>query len=64
MADRLIARGAVEAITGLSCTTIYRQMRAGAFPCPIRISKRAVRWRESEVADYIANRPRATGEAA
>ena len=42
----LMKRPEVEAAVGLSCTaSIYRLMDEGAFPRPIRIGKRAVRWR-------------------
>ena len=61
--ERLIPRGEVESRTGLSRSTIYRLMRAGQFPTPIRVGPRAVRWKLSEVNAYLAPRPRATGES-
>ena len=64
MDDRLLHRAEVEARTGLARTTIYRKMRAGTFPLPLKISERAVRWRSSDVHEYIESRPLATGEAA
>ena len=60
--DRLLTRAEVESITTLSRSSLYRKMRAGSFPEPIRIGDRAVRWRESEIREFIASRPRATGE--
>lgn len=64
MNDRLMTRLEVEARTALSRTSIYRLMREGSFPEPIRIGERAVRWRASELEAWLDDRPRATGEAA
>lgn len=61
--DRLLRRPEVERRTGLSRTSLYRLMRDGVFPEPIRVGPRAVRWPESEIAAWLAARPRATGEA-
>lgn len=64
MNDRLLTRHEVEARTALSRASIYRLMRDGSFPEPIRIGERAVCWRASELEAWLADRPRATGEAA
>ena len=63
MTTRLLTRREIEDITGLTRSTIYRLMRRGAFPEPRRIGLRAVRWPESEIDRWLADRPRATGEA-
>ena len=60
--DRLLRRREVEARTGLSRTSIYRLMREGRFPEPLKVGPKAVRWPESEIADWLAARPRASGE--
>ena len=60
--NRLLRRQEVEALTALSCSSLYRKMREGTFPEPIRVGSRAVRWRERELVDWLASRPRATGE--
>ena len=64
MTDRLLTRQQVEEFCGLSRSTIYRMMRERppTFPTPIKISARSVRWRESELAEWVASRPRATGD--
>ena len=62
--DRLLHRAEVEERTGLSRSAIYRLMRAEKFPTPIKIGLRAVRWPQSEIDEFIADRPRATGEVA
>ena len=64
MNDRLLRRQEVEERTGLATTTIYRKMREGSFPEPIQVGARAVRWPASEIETWLAERPRATGEAA
>lgn len=59
--DSLLTRQEVEAMCRLSRSAIYRLMREGQFPCPIKIGARAVRWPQSEIESWIADRPRATG---
>ena len=61
MQTKLLTRPDIEALTGLKCSTIYRLMRRGEFPEPIRIGERAVRWPEAEIEAWIASRPRASG---
>tara|TARA_R110000868_G_scaffold148473_4_gene370427 strand:+ start:353 stop:553 length:201 start_codon:yes stop_codon:yes gene_type:complete len=53
---RILRRPAVEAITGLSRSTIYQNMQAGEFPKPIRLGAKAVGWVESEIVDWIEAR--------
>lgn len=60
--DILLTRRQVEARCGLSTSSIYRLMRQGLFPEPIRIGVRAVRWPSSEINTWLATRPRATGD--
>lgn len=45
-------RNTVEKITGLSRSLIYEMINRGEFPRPIRIGKRAVAWRESDIAEW------------
>ena len=59
--DRLMTRSEVEDLTGLSRSTVYKQMRSGGFPLPVKIG-RAVRWRHDEIATWIDGLPRATGD--
>ena len=58
----LLRRPEVEALTTLSRSSLYKMMREGNFPEPIRVGLRAVRWRACEVKDWVAGRPRAAGE--
>lgn len=43
----------VKAITGLSTSTIYKYMKSGMFPLPKNCGTRAVRWRLSDVMNYV-----------
>ena len=58
MTDRLLRRDEVIHLSGLSRSELYRQMKAGIFPRSVSVSSRAVRWRESEVAEWISSRPK------
>ncbi|HVL45781.1 MAG TPA: AlpA family transcriptional regulator [Acidovorax sp.] len=58
---RLIRLPAVEALTGLKRSSIYAGMRAGTFPGSVRLSIRAVAWRESEVLAWCAERAKTGG---
>lgn len=55
-AKRIIRRPEVEAITGLSRSTIYSEMKAGRFPLPLRLTARAVGWFEADLEDWMATR--------
>ena len=61
--DHLLHLREVIALTGFSRSSIYRKMRDGSFPEPLKIGVRAVRWRESEIKAWLAARPRATGDS-
>ena len=63
-ADRLLTRREVEVRAGLSRSSLYRLMRQGLFPEPIRVGVRAVRWPLSEIEAWIASRLRASGDGA
>jgi len=41
---------------GVSKATVYRLVKAGQLPPPIRISAQATGWPESVILDYIATR--------
>ncbi len=42
--------------TGLGKTSIYHLIREGAFPKPVKISSRAVAWREGAIEAWKADR--------
>lgn len=62
MSKRLLPRREVEQRTGLSRASIYRLMRRGELPEPIKVGPRAVRWPESEIDSWLAGRPRSRGD--
>jgi len=55
-AERLLRWPQVKALVGLSRTTVWRLVRAGAFPAPVKLSGNAIAWRASAVSDWIASR--------
>lgn len=55
--DRLLRRREVEALTGISRSSIYCFMRQGRFPQPVRLGRSAVRWRLSDVALWMEQLP-------
>lgn len=61
--DRLLRREEVEVRCGIQRSMLYRLMREGRFPEPVKIGQRAVRWIESEVTGWQASLPRARGDA-
>ncbi|MCG3728101.1 AlpA family phage regulatory protein [Vibrio cincinnatiensis] len=46
---RLISSREVLALTGLSCTSMYRFIEQNDFPTQVQLGGRAVAWVESEV---------------
>lgn len=54
--DRLLRRPDVQSVTGLSRSTLYAMMAEGAFPKPVKLGKRAVGWRTSDVAAWLESR--------
>lgn len=55
-ARRFIKRPAVEEITGLSCTEIYRRVAAGSFPAQVALGPKSVAWIEAEVIAWCEAR--------
>jgi prophage regulatory protein len=53
MTETILRRPDVEKRCGLSRSTIYQLMTEGRFPRPVRLGKRAVGWRESDIAEWL-----------
>lgn len=51
---------AVKRLTGLGRSTIYRLMSLHEFPSPVKVSKRAVAWRRTDLEQWSKTRPSAT----
>jgi prophage regulatory protein len=58
--DRLLRLRDVEALTGLSRSSIYRLEAANAFPRRVKPSIRTTAWLASEIHKFVNSRPRAT----
>lgn len=58
----LLTRKQVQAKTGITTSSLYRLMREGSFPLPLKISTQSVRWKSNEIEEWIATKPRATGD--
>ena len=57
MEDRLLRRREAEEITGLSRSTIYRMLKTGQFPQPVRVGRKAVRWKLSDIIAWMDSMP-------
>jgi prophage regulatory protein len=61
--ERLLDKWAIEEQTSLDITTIYRKIKDGTFPSPVRVGKRRVAWRESDISRWLSDLT-TTGKAA
>ena len=52
----LLKRRYVESLTGLSRSSIYKQISIGKFPSPVKLTDKSVAWRKEDVAAWIASR--------
>lgn len=57
MADKHLRRAAVESLTGLARSTLYDLMAKGHFPRPVKLTGKAVAWPESQIVEWLAQRP-------
>lgn len=53
IADALLRLPTVQALVGLSKTTIYALAAKGEFPQPIRRGNRCTRWRSGDVTAWL-----------
>ena len=60
--DRLIREDELRELLGVSHATIWRLVRSGHFPRPIRIGQAAVAWPEDEVREWVESKKAARGE--
>lgn len=49
----LLRRSSVETETGLSKSEIYRRIKLGTFPAPLKLGVRAVAWKATEIDAWI-----------
>ena len=57
--QRLLTIEEVVEITGLSRATVYRKIKRGRFPVPIKLSPRRVAWWKEEIELWTRITPRA-----
>jgi prophage regulatory protein len=62
--DRLIGTTELLMITGLPLSTVYHNMRAGRFPKNIKITRKRVAWRASDLRRWLESRPAYGSKAA
>ena len=58
--ERMMRIPEVVQVTGLSKTTIWRRIKSGDFPPPVRLGNmetRSVGWPESKVEGWLSSRP-------
>lgn len=56
--NKLFDKHQLEERTSLDITTIYRKIKEGTFPQPIRVGKRRVAWRSQDVDAWERTLPR------
>ena len=54
--DRLIRLPQVEQLVGIKKSSIYRLMRANAFPRCVRLGHKCVAWPEAAVLQWVQDR--------
>ena len=59
--DRFLTRSEVEAKVGLKKDALYARIRDAGFPPPVSLGAQTVRWRLSEVQDWMDSRQTAEG---
>ena len=53
---RILKRPVVEAITGLSRSSLYAKMQNGSFPSAIKLGQRSIGWLASDVQQWLESR--------
>lgn len=55
-ADRFLTIEDVSERVALARPTIYKHIKAGDFPPPVKVTTRASRWRESTINEWMNSR--------
>lgn len=58
--ERIYRRGDMRGVTGYCIAQIYKLIRDGQFPKPIKLGPNSVGWKASDVARWQASREAAT----
>lgn len=60
--DRMLRIAEIRQITGVSAATIWRWVKEGTYPAPVKLGPNSVGWRESEIREWLESRePAALG---
>jgi prophage regulatory protein len=59
--DRILRPREVAQLTGLARTTLWRGVRAGTFPKPVRLTPSTIGWCQADLARWLAERRAAAG---
>jgi prophage regulatory protein len=54
MHDEILRKPRVLAIAGIGHTTLYKAIKDGTFPAPLKLGIRAVGWRKSDIDAWLA----------
>ena len=54
--DKFLRQKEVLEVVGLSRDSVFKLRKAGGFPSPVTLGKGALRWRQSEIAAWMASR--------
>lgn len=58
MEARILRLNDVRKLLNLHKSTIYRMIKAGDFPAPIKLGPNSVGWKVTEIEEWLASRPR------
>jgi len=62
--EQLLRKPEVQKIAAnMSNSTLYHLMNIGDFPKPVKLGRRSVTWRRSEIEEWINSRERAIGSS-
>ncbi|MCV0396945.1 MAG: AlpA family transcriptional regulator [Rhizobiaceae bacterium] len=53
--DRLLRLKEVQQVTAMGRSSIYRNMSSGLFPKPVALGSGSVRWRVSDIRQWMQN---------
>jgi prophage regulatory protein len=54
--EHLLGMKSVSELTSLSKATVYRGVKAGTFPNPVRLGAHRIAWRASDIGAWIESR--------
>ncbi len=54
--ETFIRRADMQSVTGFEITTIYRMIKRGEFPAPVKLGARRVAWASSAIAAWQRSR--------